>query len=112
MRGTVLPFSLFLAATIAWPARAAGACDEWLRQTVRASGAYLPAAEPYSRPFVFALSLDCNGTRERVTVERATGNLPICERGQQVEVVGRLMWNKALVAGHYEINNPRHVACR
>jgi len=47
-----------------------------------------------------------------VTVERSTGRLPICERGQPVEVTGRLIWNKALVAGHYEINNPKSVFCR
>jgi hypothetical protein len=93
-------------------AHAAGACDQWLRQTVSATGAYLPAEERYSRPFVFALSLDCNGTRERVTVQRPTGDLPICERGQPVEVVGKLIWNKALVIGHYEINNPTSVTCR
>jgi hypothetical protein len=30
----------------------------------------------------------------------------------RVEVTGRLIWNKALVAGHYEINNPQRVTCR
>jgi hypothetical protein len=99
-------------ATLAPPAQAAGACDQWLRQTVSATGAYLPTEERYSQPFVFALSLDCNGTRERVTVQRSTGNLPICERGRSVEVVGKLIWNKALVIGHYEINNPTSVTCR
>ncbi len=94
------------------PAHAAGACDEWLRRTVRATGTYLPAEEAYSRPFVFALSLDCNGTRERVTVQRPTGNLPVCERGQQVEVVGKLIWSKVLFDGHYEINDPASVTCR
>jgi hypothetical protein len=93
-------------------ARAAGACDPYLLKTVRATGAYLPALETYSRPFVFALSLDCNGTRERVTVQRPTGHLAVCKRGQQVEVVGKLIWNKALVAGHYEINDPVSVTCR
>jgi hypothetical protein len=39
------------------------AANEWLRKTVRATGAYLSAEEAYSRPFVFALGLDCNGTR-------------------------------------------------
>lgn len=94
------------------PAQAAGACDEWLRDTVRATGIYLPAEEAYSRPFVFALDLGCNGARERVTVQRPTGNLPVCQRGQQVEVVGKLIWNKSLVAGHYEINDPASVTCR
>ncbi|HXZ01807.1 MAG TPA: hypothetical protein VEI03_17575 [Stellaceae bacterium] len=99
-------------AVLPLPAYGAGACDEWLRDTVRATGTYLPAEEAYSRPFVFALSLDCNGTRERVTVQRPTGHLPVCERGQQVEVVGKLIWNKSLVAGHYEINDPASVICR
>lgn len=93
-------------------ANAAGACDEYLRKTVRATGGYLPAEEAYSRPFVFALSLDCNGSRERVTVQRPTGNLPVCQRGQPVEVVGKLIWNKTLVDGHYEINDPVSVTCR
>jgi hypothetical protein len=104
--------ALFCLVALPLPARAAGACDEWLRDTVRATGTYLPAEEPYSRPFVFALSLDCNGTRERVTVQRPTGHLPVCQRGQQVEVVGKLIWNKSLVAGHYEINDPTSVTCR
>jgi hypothetical protein len=93
-------------------ARAAGACDTWLRKTVRATGDYLPAEEAYARRFVFALSLDCNGTRERVTVQRPTGTLPVCQRGQKVEVLGKLIWNKSLVAGHYEINDPQSVTCR
>jgi hypothetical protein len=79
---------------------------------VQATGRYLPADEAYSRPYVFALDLDCNGKVERVTVERGTGNLPICQAGQPVEVTGRLVWNRALVAGHYEINNPQSVVCR
>lgn len=112
MRWAVLLLPLCLMATLVAPAHAAGACDEWLRKTVRATGTYLPAEEPYSRPFAFGLSLDCRGTRERVTVERSTGSLPVCERGQQVEVTGKLIWNKALVAGHYEINNPKSVVCR
>lgn len=107
-----LPAALCCLLALPLPARAAGACDEWLRRTVRATGTYLPAEEAYSRPFVFALSLDCNGTRERVTVQRPTGNLPVCEGGQQVEVVGKLIWNKFLVPGHYEINDPASVTCR
>ncbi|HEV2546247.1 MAG TPA: hypothetical protein VGU20_02830 [Stellaceae bacterium] len=104
----LLPLSL---AACAQSARGGGACDQWLRQTVRATGTYLPAEEPYARSYVFALDLDCNGKLERVTVERGTGNLPICQTGQQVEVTGRLAWNRALVAGHYEINNPQSVIC-
>ena len=111
MRFIILLLPLSLAAC-AQSARGGGACDQWLRQTVRATGTYLAAEEAYSRPFVFALDLDCNGKVERVTVELGTGNLPICQPGQQVEVTGRLVWNKALVAGHYEINNPESVFCR
>jgi hypothetical protein len=105
--------ALFIAAALApLPARAAGGCDQWLRETVQATGSYLPTAEAYSRPFVFALRLDCDGTPELVTVQRPTGNLPVCEAGQQVEVVGRLIWNRTLVDGHYEINDPASVTCR
>lgn len=104
--------ALCCAVALSQPARAGGACDEWLRKTVQATGTYLQAEEAYSRPFVFAFDLDCNGTRERVTVQRPTGHLPVCERGQQVEVVGKLIWNKSLVAGHYEINDPARVTCR
>ena len=111
MRRIILALALGLVAC-AQSAHGGRACDQWLRQTVQATGTYLPAEELYSRPYVFALDLDCNGTRERVTVARGTGNLPICPAGQQVEVTGRLIWNKALVAGHYEINNPQSVLCR
>ncbi|HWI29739.1 MAG TPA: hypothetical protein VN668_22375 [Stellaceae bacterium] len=93
-------------------ARAAGACDPYLRKTVRATGDYLPTEEAYARPFVFAINLDCGGARERVTVQRPTGHLPVCRAGQQVEVVGKLIWNHALVSGHYEINDPVSVMCR
>lgn len=110
MRLIILLLPLILAAC-AQSARGGGACDQWLRQTVRATGTYLPAEEPYARAYVFALDLDCNGKLERVTVARSTGNLPICRPEQQVEVTGRLVWNRALVAGHYEINNPESVIC-
>ena len=79
---------------------------------MRATGTYLPAEEPYARPFVFAMSFNCRGTRERVTVQRPTGGLPVCRNGQQVEVLGTLVWNHFLVAGHYEINKPASVICR
>lgn len=102
--------SLFCAA--APQANAARPCDAWLKQQVRASGTYLPAEEAYSRRYVFALELDCQGSKEVVTVQRPTGTLPVCEAGQTVEVVGKLIWNKALVSGHYEINNPASVVCR
>jgi hypothetical protein len=98
--------------TLAPLAHATGTCDQWLRMTVRATGNYLPADEAYSRPFVFALSLDCNGTRQRVTVERATGGLPVCKPNQPVEVLGKLTWNGRYGGGHYEINDPISVTCR
>jgi hypothetical protein len=90
----------------------AGACDEWLRETVKATGSYVPAQEAYARPFVFALELDCKGTKELVTVQRATGNLPVCEANQNVEVIGRLTWNWTFFGSHYEIKNPTSVICR
>ncbi len=93
------------------PTAAAG-CDEWLRQTVRVTGSYVPAKQAYSRPFVFAMLVDCHGSKELVTVQRPTGNFPICEPGEPVEVAGNLIWNKALVDGHYEINSPSSVTCR
>jgi hypothetical protein len=92
------------------PSPAAG-CDDWLRQTVRVTGSYVPVEEAYSRPFVFAMLLDCHGSTEAVTVQRATASLPVCAAGQSVEVVGKLMWNKTLVDGHYEINDPSSVTC-
>jgi hypothetical protein len=99
-------------ATAAAPqASQAAACDEWRRPTVRVTGSYVPAEEAYARPFVFAMLLDCHGTKELVTVQRSTGNLPVCGAQQQVEVVGELIWNKALVDGHYEINSPSSVTC-
>ena len=105
--------AFFVAALLApLPAQAAGGCDKWLSETVQATGSYLPTAEAYSRSFVFALRLDCDGTTELVTVQRPTGNLPVCEAGQSVEVVGRLIWNRTLVDGHYEINDPQGVSCR
>jgi len=112
MRWLALALLTCLVALPPAPTRAEGACDSYLRKTVRATGAYLPSEQPYARSFVFGLSLDCNGTRERVTVERATGHLPVCEAGRNVEVTGRLVWNKALVEGHYEINDPKSVVCR
>ena len=60
------------------------------------AGTYVPTESTYARTFVFAMLLDCHGTSEVVTVQRSTGNLPVCEVRQPVEVVGRLIWNKAL----------------
>src|SRR5712692_4720686 len=90
----------FLFAMASRPSLAAG-CDEWLGQTIRLAGTYVPTENAYARPFVFAMLLDCKGTREVVTVQRSTGNLPVCEARQSVEVVGKLLWNKALVDGHF-----------
>jgi len=97
--GRVLTAIWFVIAMAPRPSQAA-ACDEWLRQTVRVTGTYVPVQEPYSRLFVFAMLLDCHGTKEAVTVQRSTASLPVCGLGQSVEVVGQLIWNKALVAGH------------
>lgn len=90
----------------------ATACDDWLRQTRPLTGSYVPVRELYARAFVFAMLVDCKGSREVVTVQRATGTLPVCEPRQPVEVVGKLVWNKTLVEGHYEITDPSSVTCR
>lgn len=109
--GAVIAGGLFVVAVAPQSSRAA-ACDEWLRETRQMIGSYIPAGEPYARPFVFAMLVECKGTKEVVTVQRPTGNLPVCQTQQEVEVVGKLMWNKALVDGHYEINDPSSVTCR
>ena len=96
---------VFVIAAAPQPARAA-ACDEWLDQTTHFTGTYTPVAQEYARPFVFAMVLDCKGTKAVVTVQRPTGGLPICEARQSVEVVGKLIWNSSLVEGHFEINEP------
>ncbi len=106
----VIAAIVFVIAVAPQPARAA-ACDEWLGQTVRVAGTYVPVGEVYARPFVFAMVLDCKGIKEVVTVQRPTGHLPVCEARQPVEVVGKLIWNKALVDGHFEINEPSSVTC-
>ncbi len=100
----------FTVALAPQPSQAAG-CDDWLRKTIHVTGTYVPTGETYSRPYAFAMLLDCHGTRATVTVQRPTGNLPVCEARQQVEVVGTLIWNRALVDGHYEINDPSSVTC-
>ncbi|MFI5342192.1 MAG: hypothetical protein ACHQ7N_20450 [Candidatus Methylomirabilales bacterium] len=106
----VIAVIVFVTAVAPQPARAA-ACDEWLGQTVRLSGTYTPAAEAYARPFVFVMVLDCKGIKVVVTVQRPNGLLPVCEARQQVEVMGKLIWNRALVDGHFEINEPSSVTC-
>ena len=101
---------VFVIAAAPQPARAA-ACDEWLDQTTHFTGTYTPVSQEYARPFVFAMVLDCKGTKQVVTVQRPTGGLPTCEARQQVEVVGKLIWNRSLVEGHFEINEPSSVTC-
>jgi len=91
---------------------AAAACDDALRQTRAFTGAYVLAGEPYARAYVFAMLMTCKGKTESVTVQSATKRLPVCAQGQQVEVTGTLIWNKTLVDGHYEINDPSAVACQ
>jgi hypothetical protein len=101
---------VFVVAMLPRPSAAAG-CDEWLNQTARFDGSYVPAGQSYARSFVFAMLVDCKGGREAVTVQRATGTFPICAPQESVAVVGKLVWNRALVQGHYEINNPSSVTC-
>ena len=107
----ILAAVLFVVTILPSPSEAA-ACDDWLRQTGPFTGSYVPVGEPYARTFVFAMLLDCQGATEVVTVQRAIGTLPVCEARQDVEVVGKLIWNKALVQGHYEIRDPSSVTCR
>jgi len=90
---------------------AAAACDDWVRQTRSFTGSYVTAGEPYARAFVFAMLMACKGKTEVVTVQSATRRLPICSEGQPVELTGTLLWNKSLVDGHYEINDPSGVSC-
>jgi hypothetical protein len=101
---------LFVVAFLPSPSDAAG-CDEWLNQTVRLTGSYVPTGESYARRFVFAMLVECKAAKEVVTVQRATGTFPVCQAQERVAVVGKLVWNKALVAGHYEITNPSSVTC-
>ena len=89
----------------------AAGCDKWLNKTGPITGSYVAAAEPYARPFVFAMLVDCGGIKETVTVQRASGNLPVCEARHHVEVTGTLIWTKRLVDGHYEITDPSNVRC-
>jgi hypothetical protein len=107
----VLAVIVFVTALAPQLSRAAG-CDDGLRQPQRITGAYVPAGEPYARSFAFAMLVDCKGRKEVVTVQRAMGNLPVCEAGQEVELTGTLVWNRYLVDGHYEIKDPSGVTCR
>jgi len=88
----------------------AEACEFKRGETVRVTGSYVAGKPDYTRPFVFALQLEC-GTGDLVTVQRATGELPVCKPQERVEVVGKLVWNKFLIDGHYEINDPASVTC-
>ena len=89
----------------------AAACEYKLGETLRVTGTYVPSGQVYARAFVFALQIDCGGTKELVTVQQSTGNLRVCKPQERVEVVGKLTWDKFLIDGHYEINNPSSVTC-
>jgi hypothetical protein len=103
--------AVFLAAALApQGGSAAAACDYKVGDTARVTGTYVPSGQGYARTFIFALQMDC-GPKDLVTVQRATGNLPACTPPERVEVVGKLTWNKFLMDGHYEINNPASVTC-
>jgi len=88
----------------------AAACEYRPGETVKLTGTYVPSGQAYARTFAFALQMEC-GSRDLITVQRPTGNLPVCEPQQQVEVAGKLIWNRSLVDGHYEINSPSSVTC-
>lgn len=103
--------AVFLAAALAPQGSSAATCGYKSGETVRVTGTYVPSRQDYARPFVFALQVDCGGTEELVTVQRATGNLPACKPQERVEVVGKLIWNRFLMDGHYEINDPSSVTC-
>jgi hypothetical protein len=107
----ILAAIVFVMALTPQLSRAAG-CDDGLRQPQRITGSYVPAGEPYARSFAFAMLVDCKGRKEVVTVQRAMGNLPVCAAGQEVDLTGTLVWNRYLVDGHYEINDPSGVTCR
>lgn len=102
--------AVFFVAAVAPQPGAAAACDYKLGETVRVIGAYVPSGQGYARTFVFALRMDC-GEKDLVTVQRPTGHLPVCKPQEPVEVVGKLIWNKSLVDGHWEINSPSSVTC-
>jgi hypothetical protein len=107
VRIVVVAFTMVVGPATTW----AGACDDKLGETVQVTGAYVVARQAYAQAFVFGMRLDCHGQQELVTVQRSTGDLPVCSPEQPVEVVGKLVWNRALVDGHYEINNPSKVVC-
>ena len=106
----LLVAAVFLIVAVAPRLGTAAACEYKLGEMVRVTGAYVPSGQGYARTFLFALQMDC-GAKDLVTVQRPTGHLPVCKPQEQVEVVGKLIWNKSLVDGHYEINSPSSVTC-
>ena len=108
--GGVVATALLLTALTPRSSAAAG-CDEWLRQPRSFIGTYVPSNQPYARAFVFTMLVTCEGKTEIVTVQSVTGGLPMCGLGQDVELKGTLIWNKALADAHYEINDPTGVTC-
>lgn len=107
----LLVAAVFLVVALAPLGSSAATCGYKSGETVRVTGTYVPSRQDYARNFVFAVQVDCGGTEELVTVQRATGNLPACKPQERVEVVGQLNWNRFLMDGHYEINNPSSVTC-
>jgi hypothetical protein len=107
----LLVAAVFLVVALAPLGSSAATCGYKSGETVRVTGTYVPSRQDYARNFVFAVQVDCGATEELVTVQRATGNLPACKPQERVEVVGQLTWNRFLMDGHYEINNPSSVIC-
>ena len=107
----LLVAAVFLVVALAPLGSSAATCGYKSGETVRVTGTYVPSRQDYARNFVFAVQVDCGGTEELVTVQRATGNLPACKPQERVEVAGQLSWNRFLMDGHYEINNPSSVTC-
>lgn len=107
----LLVAALFLVVALGPQPGFAAACEYKPGETVRITGTYVPSGQGYARTFVFALQMDCGGTKELVTVQQSTGKLPVCKPQERVEVVGKLTWNRFLIDGHYEINSPSSVTC-
>ena len=107
----LLVAAVFLTVALAPLGSSAATCGYKSGETVRVTGTYVPSGQVYARAFIFALQIDCGGTKELVTVQQSTGNLRVCKPPERVEVVGKLTWNKFLIDGHYEINNPSSVTC-
>ncbi len=103
--------AVFLVTALAPLGSSAATCGYKPGEPVRVIGTYVPSKQDYARPFVFSLQMDCGGTEELVTVQRSTGNLPTCKPPERVAVEGKLNWNRFLMDGHYEINDPSSVTC-